>query len=112
MKTPVDGPIPSDSDSKSEDNLQGLDLSSPVVLEKFAKDVRKLELRIERAIREGRRSKAKVLQRFLDRSLTARTLAERAAAGKADGPPGGAPEEFQGFARDRTCPGGGAKGLT
>lgn len=93
MKTTFDGPILSDSDRKSEDNLPGLDLSSPVVLEKFAKDVRKLELRIERAIREGRRSKAKVLQRFLARSLAARTLAERAAAGKADDPPVGAPEE-------------------
>ncbi len=93
METPVNGPIPSDSDSKSDDNLPGLDLSSPVVLEKFAKDVRKLELRIERAIREGRRSKAKVLQRFLDRSLAARTLAERAAVDKADDPRGGAQEE-------------------
>ena len=51
------------------------DLFEPARLEQFRKDVRKLQLRIAKAHRDGKPGKVKTLQRILTRSLAARVLA-------------------------------------
>ena len=75
METQWDGQKPcAPKDNRTEIPLTP-DLFEPARLEQFRKDVRKLQLRIAKAHREGKTGKVKTLQRILTRSLAARVLA-------------------------------------
>ncbi|EAY56930.1 MAG: RNA-directed DNA polymerase [Leptospirillum rubarum] len=89
METQKDGQKPCAPKNKPANRLPGPDLFSPITLEKFSKDVRKLQLRIAKAFREGKPGKVKALQRILTRSLAARTLAvQRVTTNKGKNTPG------------------------
>ena len=69
--------------------LGSTSLFSPANLEKSTRRVRKLQLRIAKAFREGKPGRVKALQRILTRSLAARTLAvQRVTTNKGKNAPG------------------------
>ena len=75
LETQWDGQKPcAPKDNRTETPLTP-DLFEPARLEQFRKDVRKLQLRIAKAHRDGKPGKVKTLQRILTRSLAARVLA-------------------------------------
>jgi len=75
LETQRDGQKPwASKDNRTETPLTP-DLFEPDRLEGFRKDVKKLQLRIAKAHREGKPGRVKALQRILTRSLAARVLA-------------------------------------
>lgn len=72
-----DGQKPCAPKEERTDTPLTLDLFEPARIEAFRKEVRKLQLRIAKAHREGEPGRVKALQRILTRSLAARVLAVR-----------------------------------
>jgi RNA-directed DNA polymerase len=75
LETQWDGQKPCAPKDRRTDAPLTPDLFEPWRIEAFRKEVRKLQLRIAKAHREGIPGKVKVLQRILTRSLAARVLA-------------------------------------
>ncbi|EQD55928.1 RNA-directed DNA polymerase, partial [mine drainage metagenome] len=89
METQKDGQKPCAPKDNPPDILPVPDLFSPDNLEKAKRRVRKLQLRIAKAFREGKPGRVKALQRILTRSLAARTLAiQRVTTNKGKNTPG------------------------
>ena len=89
METQRDGEKPCAPKDNPKKGLQHPDLFGPETFKKFLSDVRKLQLRIAKAFREGKPGKVKALQRILTRSLAARTLAvQRVTTNKGKNTPG------------------------
>ena len=77
LETQWDGQKPCAPKDRRTNTPLTPDLFEPARIEEFRKDVRKLQLRIAKAHREGKPGRVKVLQRILTRSLAARVLAVR-----------------------------------
>lgn len=75
LETQWDGQKPCAPKDGRTDTPLTPDLFGPRQVEVFRKDVRKLQLRIAKAHREGKPGRTKALQRTLTRSLAARVLA-------------------------------------
>lgn len=89
LETQRDGQKPCAPKDNLKEKLPYLDLFGPDALKKFSTDVRKLQLRIAKAFREGKPGRVKALQRILTRSLAARTLAvQRVTTNKGKNTPG------------------------
>ncbi len=89
METQKDGQKPCAPKDNPPDILPVPDLFSPDNLEEAKRRVRKLQLRIAKAFREGKPGRVKALQRILTRSLAARTLAiQRVTTNKGKNTPG------------------------
>ena len=89
LETQRDGQKPCAPKDDPADRLPVPALFSPFNLEKSTRRVRKLQLRIAKAFREGKPGRVKALQRILTRSLAARTLAvQRVTTNKGKNTPG------------------------